>query len=95
MAAAAVQQQRSAQHSELSFIAQLKQVKSAQAAASEAARAAISQAEAAEADASSARQGLAMAHAMLQEHKTQFHAEQQRCASLQVSCQQDLCSLHC
>lgn len=95
MAAAAAQQQRSAQHSELSFIAQFKQVKSAQAAASEAARAAASQAEAAEAAAASAKQGLSMAHATLQENKTQLHAEQQRCARLQVSCQQALCSLHC
>ena len=90
MAAAAAAQQRAAQHSELSFIAQLKQVKSAWAAASEAARTATSQAEAAEADANSAKQGLSMAHAMLQESKTQFHTEKQRCARLQVSCPQDL-----
>lgn len=95
MASAAAQQQRSAHHSELSFIAQLKQVQSAQAAASEAARKATSQAEAAEAAACSAKQGLSMAHARLQENKIQCHAEQQRCARLQVSCQQELCSLHC
>ena len=85
MAAAAAEQQRSAQDSELSFTARLKQAESAQAAASEAARSAGSQAQKAEAAASIAKQGLSKAQALLQESKIKHHAEQQRCAKLQVA----------
>lgn len=60
------EQQRSAQDSELSFAAQLKQVKSAQ--SSEAAGNATSQAQTAEAAAQLAEQGLATAQAVL--HKS-------------------------
>ena len=94
MAAAVAEQQRSAQDSELSFIAQLKQARSAQAAASEAARAATLQAQAAEAAANLVKQGLSTAQAMLQENKAKFYAEQQRCTRLQVSCKPWPCSLY-
>ena len=94
MAAAAAEQQRSAQDSELSFIAQLKQARSAQAAASEAARTATLEAEAAEAAAQYAKQALSKAQAMLQENKAKCCTEQQRCARLQVLCKPLLCSLH-
>lgn len=85
MAAAAAEQQRSAQDSELSFAARLKQAESAQAAASEAARSAGSQAQKAEAAASIAKQGLTKAQALLHESKIKYQAEQQRSAKLQVS----------
>lgn len=93
MASAAAEQQRSAQESELSFIAQLKQARSAQAAASEAARAAALEVQAAEAAAQSAKQGLSKAQTMLQENKAKYYSEQQRCTHLQVACKQLLCSL--
>ena len=93
MAAAAAEQQRSAQDSGLSFMAELKQARSAHAAASEAARAADLEAQAAEAAAQSAEQGLSKAQTMLQENKAKCYTEQQRCARLQVFCKQLLCSL--
>ena len=94
MAAAAAEQQRSAQESELSFIAQVMQARSAQVAASEAAKAANLQAQAAEAAAHLAKQGLSTAHAMLQESKAKVYTEQQRYDGFQVLCKSLQCSLH-
>lgn len=94
MAAAAAEQQRSAQDSELNVTMQLKQARSAQAAASEVARAATLEAQAAKATAQIAKQALAKAEAVLQENKAKYNTEQQRCARLQVLCKPVLCSLH-
>ena len=84
MTAGAAQQQQIAQDSELSFAARLKEAESAQAAACEAAKLAEFQAQKAEATAGTAKQGMSKAQAMLQELKLKYHAEQHRCAKLQV-----------